>query len=123
MVIIHYALKKRIIISKKLNRLLNINNDSDAKSLFDNYIETLEKSLIKYDTGFWSLYEQAGLKMKMLASPFYHNLHISQLKVMNLLTNKSIFQQTAERWENYKEYPINRYKAIAYKSLFKLIYY
>ncbi len=27
LVIIHYALKKRIIISKKLNRLLNINND------------------------------------------------------------------------------------------------
>jgi len=30
-------------------------------------------------------------KMKMLASPFYHNLHIVQLKVMHRLTGKGFF--------------------------------
>ena len=99
------------------------NDDSVAKSLFDNCIETLEKNLIKYDTGFWSLYEQAGLKMKMLSSPFYHRLHIVQLKIINLLTKKSIFQQIAGEWENYMHNPINRYRAVIYKGLFKLIYY
>ena len=69
------------------------------------------------------MYEHSGTKLKMIASPFYHRLHIVQLKVMNRLTNEYIFQQTALQWENYKDNAINRSRAIAYKSLFKLIYY
>ena len=39
------------------------------------------------------------------------------------ITKKSKFQQIAVKWENYMHNPINRYRAIAYKSLFKLLYY
>ena len=98
-------------------------NDEDSLELFKSLTKTIIQYLQTYDNGFWSLYEHSGTKLKMIASPFYHRLHIVQLEVMNLLMNKSIFQQTAERWENYKNNPINRYRAVAYKSLFKLIYY
>ena len=91
--------------------------------LFKSLTKTIIQYLQTYDNGFWSLYEHSGTKLKMIASPFYHRLHIVQLKVMNLLMNKTIFQQTAERWESYKDNPINKYRAIAYKSLFKLTYY
>ena len=98
-------------------------DSSEAEDLFNKCCKTLELNLEKYDSGYWSLYEQSGTRMKMLASPFYHNLHIIQLKIINLLTKKSIFQQIAGEWENYMHNPINRYRAIVYKGLFKLIYY
>ena len=86
-------------------------------------LQTIENNLANYDLGYWSLYEQSGTRMKMLASPFYHDLHIIQLKIMNLITKKSIFQQIAGKWENYMHNPINRYRAITHKGLFKLLYY
>ena len=98
-------------------------DSSEAEDLFNKCCKTLELNLEKYDNGYWSLYDQAGLPIDNMASPFYHDLHIVQLKIMNLLTKKSIFQQIAEQWENYMHNPINRYRAIAYKSIFKLIYY
>jgi len=98
-------------------------NDEDSLGLFKSLTKTIIQYLHTYDNGFWSLYEHSGTKLKMISSPFYHRLHIVQLKIMNLLTNKSIFQQTAEQWENYKGDLINKYRAIAYKGLFKLIYY
>jgi len=98
-------------------------NDEDSLDLFKSLTKTIIQYLHTYDNGFWSLYEHSGTKLKMISSPFYHRLHIVQLKVMSLLTNKSIFQQIAGEWENYMHNPINRYRAIAYKSLFKLIYY
>ena len=98
-------------------------DSSEAEDLFNKCCKTLELNLEKYDNGYWSLYEQSGTRMKMLASPFYHDLHIIQLKIMNLITKKSIFQQIAVKWGNYMHNPINRYRAIAYKSLFKLLYY
>lgn len=86
-------------------------------------IETLKANLHVYDTGYWSLYEQSGTRMKMMASPFYHRLHIVQLSVMAKLTGDSVFQDYANRWAGYLESHINRGRALVYKSVFKLCYY
>ena len=61
--------------------------------------------------------------MKMLASPFYHRLHIVQLKVMHLLTGDGIFQEYAIRWDNYRKNFIKRNFAFVYKVVFKALYY
>ena len=42
---------------------------------------TLQRNLPAFDCGFWSLYEQSGTRLPMLASPFYHRLHINQLGI------------------------------------------
>jgi heparosan-N-sulfate-glucuronate 5-epimerase len=76
-----------------------------------------------FDVGFWSLYEQSGTRMKMLASPFYHRLHIVQLKVMHKLTGEDVFRVYAERWQAFLEDAFKRYLAMSYKSIFKLLYY
>lgn len=97
--------------------------DTEAKNLFEEAVHTLRNCLHQYDVGYWSLYEQSGTRMKMLASPFYHRLHIVQLKVMHLLTGDGIFQEYAIRWDNYRKNFIKRNFAFVYKVVFKALYY
>lgn len=96
---------------------------AQATWLFDEAIKTLGDNLPAFDAGFWSLYEQSGTRMKMLASPFYHSLHIVQLRVMHRLTQKPVFAQYAEKWDSYRRNVVKRTLALGYKALFKLLYY
>jgi hypothetical protein len=69
------------------------------------------------------LYEQSGTRLKMLASPFYHRLHIVQLAVLHQLTGLNIFADYAARWKAYAASPVKRAAALGYKCAFKLCYY
>ena len=93
-------------------------------------LHNLERS----DLGFWSLYEQSGTRLPMVASPFYHRLHIVQLRVMQRLSASleggeealsapDTFKRVADRWESYARSRANRARALCYKSAFKLLYY
>ena len=86
-------------------------------------VRTLQHNLDSYDLGFWSLYEQSGTRLPMVASRFYHSLHIVQLRVMHHLTSEDFFARVADRWENYARSRANRARALCYKSVFKLCYY
>ncbi len=97
--------------------------DVSARSVFDRGVETLLHNLDRFDTGYWSLYEQSGTRMKMLASPFYHRLHIVQLRVMTKLTGEARFAEVAARWEGYAQRRSNRTRALIEKSVFKLLHY
>jgi hypothetical protein len=97
--------------------------DASAKAVFDRGVETLLRNLSRFDTGYWSLYEQSGTRLKMLASPFYHRLHIVQLHVMFKLTGDRRFAAVAEKWESYAQHRANRTRALVEKSLFKLLHY
>jgi len=97
--------------------------DEQAQRLFDEAVRTLRHNLPQFDAGFWSLYEQSGTRLKMLASPFYHHLHIVQLKVMHRLTDEPVFADYAQRWEAYRRSFVKRNLALGYKALFKLLYY
>jgi heparosan-N-sulfate-glucuronate 5-epimerase len=94
-----------------------------AWNLFTKAVQTLRNNLHRYDIGFWSLYEESGTRLPMLASPFYHRLHIVQLRVLHRLTGEDIFKQYADRWERYAQSPSKRTRALCYKSAFKLCYY
>jgi len=100
-----------------------ITADPTARGVFDRGVATLLRNLESYDTGYWSLYEQSGLRLKMLASPFYHRLHIVQLRVMGKLTGEATFEEFAARWENYARRRLNRTRSWIEKSAFKLLYY
>lgn len=94
-----------------------------AEQLFRSSVATMKRTLLDYDVGYWSLYEQSGTRMKMLASPFYHRLHIVQLRVMERLTGEPFFGLIADRWEEYQRSRWRRTRALGYKGVFKLIYY
>jgi heparosan-N-sulfate-glucuronate 5-epimerase len=97
--------------------------DHSAQDLFARAVRTLTRNLDRYDLGFWSLYEQSGTRLPMVASPFYHQLHIVQLRVMHRLTGEDKFARVADRWESYSRSPSKRTRALCYKSAFKLCYY
>jgi heparosan-N-sulfate-glucuronate 5-epimerase len=97
--------------------------DARAKQIFDRGIGTLLHNIARFDTGYWSLYERSGTRLKMLASPFYHRLHVVQLRVMANLTGDARFAEVADRWEGYARHRVNRARALVEKSIFKLLYY
>jgi len=97
--------------------------DESAQGLFARGVRTLLHNLGRYDLGFWSLYEQSGTRLPMVASRFYHQLHIVQLRVMFRLTGEKEFLRVADRWESYSRSGIKRTRALCYKSAFKLCYY
>ncbi len=82
--------------------------DAHAMDLFDRGIDTLLRYLPRYDLGYWSRYDLYPIRVTLIASWFYHQLHIDQLKVMYLLTGRKFLNQTAIKWTNY-------YKNIYYK--------
>ena len=97
--------------------------DAAALQLFQSAVRTLKANLSGYDLGFWSLYEQSGTFLPMVASNFYHQLHIVQLNVMYKLTGDEIFARFAERWAGYARSRGKRTRALCYKCAFKLCYY
>jgi len=97
--------------------------DSPAQDLFSRGVRTLLHNLDRYDLGFWSLYEQSGTRLPMVASTFYHRLHIVQLRIMHRLTAEVRFAEVADRWESYTRSRTNRARALCYKSAFKLRHY
>lgn len=106
---------------------------SVARDLFAAAIHTMRANLHRYDLGFWSLYEQTRHEqtggrhsctlLPMVASPFYHRLHIVQLRVMHAMTRDEIFSRYAGKWEAYAHSRAKRTRAVCYKSAFKLCYY
>jgi heparosan-N-sulfate-glucuronate 5-epimerase len=59
----------------------------------------------------------------MVASAFYHRLHIVQLRVMYRLTGEELFARVADRWQDYTRSRVDRARALTYKTAFKLCYY
>ena len=100
-----------------------LNNSNSAKVLFEKCIKTLKYNLIKYDSGYWSLYEQSDTFLPMISSPFYHKLHIVQLKILYNLTKENFFDELARKWELYNHSILKRNKALIKKTLFKIFYY
>ena len=100
----------------------------EARALFDACVATIDSALPDYDTGHWSLYElPAGDRSRtgpqMLASRYYHRLHIVQLRVLHRLTGIGTFNAFADRWQGYLDSPINRTRALVEKAAFKLLHY
>lgn len=96
---------------------------TEASQLWDMCVRTLQKRLWEFDTGWWSLYEARHGSKEMLASRYYHNLHITQLQVMHRLTGIDAFAEYSERFQSYLKRPSNRLRAFARKAIFKLQYY
>lgn len=74
----------------KLNR-----EDTAARKILEKSLCTMEKKLPEFDAGFWSKYDND----KRISSPFYHRLHIDQLKVMYDLFGAEVYREYAAKWE------------------------
>lgn len=100
-----------------------LTKNQEALRLFNESARTLEDNISKYDLGFWSVYHLHRTRLKEIVSPYYQKLHVIQLNVMYHLTNKKVFKEYANKWENCYSKWYCRYLAICWKVLFKLLYY
>ncbi len=100
-----------------------LTGDEKAKNLFNTCVKTLKENLGRYDIGFWSLYDLSEQTLKMIASHFYHNLHIVQLKATYILAKEPIFEEYYKKFENYQKNRFYKFIALIYKMVFKLFYF
>jgi hypothetical protein len=96
---------------------------NDAVTLFAACVQTLCLNLKRYDLGFWSRYELSNTRLPMIASRFYHRLHITQLRIMHEITHEPVLAEYASRWESYTRSRTKRTRALCQKGAFKLCYY
>jgi len=94
-----------------------------AFDLWSSCVSTLWRRLSEFDTGWWSRYEVVDDGREMLASRYYHTLHITQLRVMHRLTGIQSFAGCANRFQMYLDRRSNRALAFARKAIFKLRHY
>lgn len=73
-------------------------NNKDLNSLLIAVVNDLAVNLKRYDRRFWSNYDLNG----DIASPFYHDLHIEQLKVLFTLFQNVEFKEMYEKWRYYQ---------------------
>jgi hypothetical protein len=93
---------------------------SAAREVWERSVETLAKRVHEFDIGWWSLYESPCGSRRMLASPYYHRLHITQLQVLHQMTGHAVFRETAARFASYERNRLYRARALAEKGWFKL---
>lgn len=91
-------------------------NDDNAKKVLTATLHSLKMKLPEYDMKYWSKYDDG----KRICSPFYHKLHIAQLKTMYDLFGDSIYKEFAEKWEGYQNSFWKRKRAFIVKVLQKI---
>lgn len=96
-------------------------DEPDVLATFHDAVDTLAVNLYRWDLGYWSRYDLFPHPVPNVASSFYHDLHIKQLQVTNLLAPRPELAETAERWLDYETSPLNRGRAFAGKALFRMI--
>lgn len=86
--------------------------DAAAKAVLDATLASLRRKLPDFDMKYWSRYEDG----KRICSPFYHKLHIAQLRVMYDLFGDEIYKEYADKWEKYQKSWLNRKRAFIKKA-------
>lgn len=94
-----------------------LTNDIDVKQKCDASLRTLVNSIRHFSKSYWSLYDISNI----IASPFYHNLHIAQMQAMFKLTGIQLFKDYELLWRGYQKQTWCKTKAFVYKSWQKII--
>jgi hypothetical protein len=90
---------------------------SQALDLLNQSLNTLSKSLLLFDANYWSYYDLR----KNIASPFYHALHIEQLKALSIINPLGPWEGYCKKWIAYQNNPRNKFRAIVKKGYQKIL--
>jgi heparosan-N-sulfate-glucuronate 5-epimerase len=98
--------------------LLIVDDSQDAREALVATLSALLAYLPGYAAGFWSSYDTSGA----LASPFYHRLHIAQLRALESSYPEQAghFGELRETFQEQLTSHLNVARAVALKSYQKL---
>lgn len=91
--------------------------DPNIENVLNRTLSALVQKLPTFDIGYWSMYED-GMR---ICSPFYHKLHIAQLKVMYDLYKNAEYKHYANKWEDYENSFMKRKRAFIKKAFQKIL--
>ena len=98
-----------------LLKIKGIENVDYYQQVYDKSVQTIVDLLPKFDAKYWSMYDTKN----HIASPFYHRLHIAQLKVMYEITKRREFDEYAQLFESYLNNKLYYNKAFMKKAIQK----
>lgn len=116
----HHVLNGFIYAVWGLWDLVRLENNAEAKNLWDAGLSTLTAWLPRFDMGYWSRYHISD-GMENPATIPYHKLHIEQLKVMYHITADRAFEEFANRWEGYLRRRTNALRTLPSKIKWNLL--
>jgi heparosan-N-sulfate-glucuronate 5-epimerase len=96
-------------------------DDADARAAFEDGVDTLAENLHRWDLGYWSRYDLFPHPAVNVASSFYHDLHVNQLRAMHRVAPRPQLIETADRWERFANSSSCRRRALAGKVLFRVL--
>lgn len=97
--------------------LMLITSEQKYKLLFDLSCTTLINNTHKFVRKYWTNYNIDGT---IIASPFYHKLHIAQFKTLHLLTGNEHFRMYYKKFEKQDRSIIGKSKAFLIKAKQKI---
>lgn len=89
--------------------------DDRSRELLLTSVKTLAHELPKFDLKYWSKYSLDG----KVASPFYHNLHIAQLQVLEMQFPEMGFGEIASLYREYEKSKLRKLRATIVKGMQK----
>ena len=96
-------------------------DDAAAAKAFSRGVETLARRVGLYEVGGgWSRYDLYPHRLKHVASPFYHRLHVSLLEATAKLSGDDRLGAVAHRWAAAEKRPATVGMAVARKVAFRV---
>jgi hypothetical protein len=73
--------------------------DREALIVFERGVRSLKRNLNRYDSGWWTYYDDLG----MIATKSYHIVHLNLLKGLYEITHERFLFEIYQKWSNYKK--------------------
>lgn len=99
-----------------LTDYLKVGMNMKFEKSYKSTIRTLAKKMNDFEYPFWSKYDISG----MIASPFYHHLHVAQMYAMYDLTKENCFRNCADRWAKQEKNACGKSLAFIIKAFQKI---
>jgi heparosan-N-sulfate-glucuronate 5-epimerase len=96
-------------------------DEPETLKAFEVAVDTLALNIHRWDLGYWSRYDLFPHPVANVASSFYHDLHISQLRMTHRLAPRPELIRMAERWAAYQTSRMDSLRGFAGKALFRLL--
>lgn len=90
--------------------------DEKYYSVLQSVLEAIKDELKNFDTGFWSKYCLDGA----YTSPFYHKVHITQLRLLAKMFDDEFFLREALKYEKYMQRKLYCFVAFVIKAFQKI---
>jgi heparosan-N-sulfate-glucuronate 5-epimerase len=112
-----HVLNGFITILFGLHEFNRVTGSKKAQQLYNDGLKTVRNNIVRYDLGYWSIYD---LQSNYPTTKAYHNLHLLQLNILHEITNDKIYKEYAKRWEDYKNNKFNTRKAYVTRGFIHL---